>query len=156
MIALLIFIFLVVPIAEITVMVLVADAFGVWPMLISLIAVSFFGGWLVKREGSAAVRRLRETVARGDIPAGEVLDTFLIFCAGVLCVVPGFITDAIGLLLLLPFLRKPVGKRIMNRSRILNVVNRRQSRVINVEYIGDVTPPRRPTRPPQLDAGDHE
>lgn len=147
-------IFLIIPIIEITAMVIVADAIGVWAMLASLILVSLLGAWLVKREGVGVVRRFRETTARGEVPTTEVLDGALIFAAGVLCVVPGFVTDAIGLLLLLPVVRAFGRRRITKRFRILGAVSgvrsfRRRS-AIDVEWIGDVTPrdPRSATSAP--------
>jgi UPF0716 protein FxsA len=101
MLALLIVLF----IAELYVMVLVAGQIGVLNTVGLLILIAVFGIWLVKREGLAVLRRLRSTVDAGQVPAREVVDGFLILLAGLLLIPPGFITDAAGLLLLLPPVR---------------------------------------------------
>ena len=101
MLALLIVLF----IAELYVMVLVAGEIGVLNTVGLLILIAVFGIWLVKREGLAVLRRLRTTVDAGQVPHREVVDGFLIVVAGLLLIPPGFITDAAGLLLLLPPVR---------------------------------------------------
>jgi UPF0716 protein FxsA len=99
---------IVVPIAELYVFVQAAHALGFGAALLLLIAVSVFGGWLVKREGIGVWRRLRQQVDRGEPPARGVLDGMLLLVAGLLVVVPGFVTGALGLLLLIPPVRAGV------------------------------------------------
>jgi UPF0716 protein FxsA len=94
-----------VPIAELYVIVQVAHLIGLVPTLVVLLAVSILGGWLLKREGTAAWRRVRATLARGEMPALEVADGALVLLGGALLLTPGFITDAAGLLLLFPMVR---------------------------------------------------
>jgi UPF0716 protein FxsA len=96
---------LVLPIAELWVLVQVADVIGVVPSLLLLLAVSITGAWLLKREGLATWRRLQQTIARGGVPAQEVTDGALIMLGGALLLTPGFLTDVVGLLLVLPFTR---------------------------------------------------
>jgi UPF0716 protein FxsA len=109
--------FLVVPVLELYVIVEVAGSLGVVPTLALLIAVSLFGTWLVRREGLGVLRRSRQAVDRGDLPADELLNGLLILIAGILLLTPGFLTDAVGLLLLLPptraLVRAIAGPRIM-------------------------------------------
>lgn len=137
-------VFLVIPIVEITAMVLVADAIGVGPMLASLVAISLIGAWLVKREGIAVMGRFRRSTANGEIPTTELLEGFLLFCAGVLCVVPGFVTDLIGLSLLVPVVRSMARGRLTRRFGFLSSMpggrSFRRRQVVDVEWIGDVTP----------------
>lgn len=87
--------------AEIYVAILVADAIGVVPMLLLLLAGWPVGLWALRSQGRIAWRRLSEAVAAGRPPAREVLNGALVVLGGVLMMVPGFITDVIGLLLLL-------------------------------------------------------
>jgi UPF0716 protein FxsA len=96
---------LVLPIAELWVLVQVADVIGVVPSLLLLLAVSMTGAWLLKREGMATWRRLQQTISRGGVPAQEVTDGALIMLGGALLLTPGFLTDVVGLLLVLPFTR---------------------------------------------------
>lgn len=93
---------LVVPIVELILIVEVATRIGVFETLFLLIAISVAGGWLLKREGTAAWNRLRSALERGDLPTKEVIDGVMIVFGGALLLTPGFLTDVIGLALLLP------------------------------------------------------
>ena len=88
------------PLAELYVAVQVATAIGVLYTVILLIAGWPLGAWLVRSEGRAAWRRLRAASATGRSPGREVLDGALILAGGSLFIVPGFISDLLGLLLL--------------------------------------------------------
>lgn len=94
--------FLVMPIAELFVLVQVAQEMGVLSSLALLLAVSILGAWLVKREGLGILARIQQELTEGRIPTTQVVDGFLILLAGALLLTPGFITDAMGVLLLLP------------------------------------------------------
>ena len=159
MAALLFVLFVVVPIIEIYVFVVVAGAVGFLPALAALLALCFFGAWLVKKEGVGVLRRMRTTVDRGEVPTTEVVDGGLLVLAGVLCVIPGFVTGALGLLLLLPPLRALARNRLLvrwNRAGGPGLGRRRFAggAIVDVEYVGDVTPMRRdPTPPTELGSG---
>ena len=103
--ALLLVLLIVVPVAELYVILQVAHLIGLVPTLVVLLAVSFLGAWLLKREGTAAWRRVREATERGEMPATQVADGALVLLGGALLMTPGFITDAFGLLLLVPGVR---------------------------------------------------
>ena len=153
MVGLLFLLFVVVPLVELYVLVVVAGAIGWLPALALLLGVSFLGVWLVKREGVGVLRRTRDTLARGEMPANEMIDGGLLVVAGVLCVVPGFVTAAMGLLLILPPVRAFVRNRLIHRwtnGRGLAGTGGSfmRARVVDVEYVGDVTPRRGPTEPP--------
>ncbi|MDP9223832.1 MAG: FxsA family protein [Actinomycetota bacterium] len=96
---------IVIPLAELFVIVQVAHLIGLIPTLALLLGVSMLGAWLLKREGLAAWRRVRETSARGVLPTTEVADGALVLLGGALLLTPGFITDVAGLLLLVPPVR---------------------------------------------------
>jgi UPF0716 protein FxsA len=154
MVGLLFLLFVVVPIVELYVLVSVAGVIGLLPALAALLAVSFLGVWLVKREGLSVLRRMQESLNRGEIPAAEMVDGGLLVAAGTMCVVPGFVTDALGLLLIVPPVRTFVRNRLIHRwTRGEGLAGGRnpfvRTRVVEVEYIGDVTPPTpRPPEPP--------
>ena len=93
------------PVAELFVIVKVADAIGILLTIVLLIAGWPLGGWLVRAEGRTAMRRLSEAVNAGRRPGREVLDGALVLAGGALLIVPGFITDVLGLALLLPPVR---------------------------------------------------
>jgi UPF0716 protein FxsA len=90
------------PVAELAAAVAVASEIGVLLTVVLLLAAIPLGGLVLRAEGRAVMRRLAEALAAGRAPAREVLDGALVLSAGTLLIVPGFITDALGLLLLAP------------------------------------------------------
>ena len=123
--------FIVVPLAELAVIVAVGDVLGLLPTLLLLLAISVAGAWLAKREGLAAWRRFQLAVAEGRMPTVEVADGAMILVAGALLLTPGFLTDVVGVLLLLPptraALRRMVPRLAARRLR------RRGGRVVIVD-----------------------
>src|SRR6185437_11726815 len=111
---LLVLLFIVVPIAELFVIIQVGGLIGVWPTLLLLLLDAILGSWLLKHEGRAAWRRFNQALAERRMPAKEVADGFLIILGGALLIAPGFITDIFGILFLLPPTRA-VARRILRR-----------------------------------------
>ena len=116
-------VFLVVPIIELAVIIQVGQAIGVWPTIALLLAISIGGAWLVKREGLGVWERFRRQVDAGRVPGKEIADGVMIIFAGALLLTPGFVTDVLGILLLLPpvraFIRATVLSRLVVRVRRL-------------------------------------
>jgi UPF0716 protein FxsA len=106
--AIAILLLVVIPLIEIYALVQVAHVIGWGAALLLMLLVSVVGGWLVKREGISVWRRLQDQLRRGEPPGREVLDGILVLTAGALLLVPGFVTDTIGLLLLVPPVRAVV------------------------------------------------
>jgi UPF0716 protein FxsA len=98
----LIVLFIVVPIAELYVIIQVGEAIGLWPTLALLLADALFGSFLLKHQGRGAWRRFNQALAERRFPGKEVADGVLIVVGGTLLLAPGFITDIAGLLLLIP------------------------------------------------------
>ena len=90
------------PIAELFVIIKVADAIGVLETIALLIVSWPIGSWAMRSQGRAVWRRMSIAVSEGRPPGREVLDGVLILIGGALLIVPGFITDALGIVLLLP------------------------------------------------------
>jgi len=99
---LLIILFIVVPIAELAVLIQVGQAIGVWWTILLLIADAILGSWLLRTQSRAAWRRFNEALAGGRVPHREVVDGVLVIFGGVLLLTPGFITDIFGVLFLFP------------------------------------------------------
>ncbi|HET9197409.1 MAG TPA: FxsA family protein [Solirubrobacterales bacterium] len=114
---LLILLFIVVPIAELYVIIQVGQAIGVVPTLVLLLADALLGSWLLKHEGRSAWRRFNEALAARRFPGREVADGALIIVGGTLLLTPGFITDVFGLFLLLPPTRA-ISRRLLKRLTI--------------------------------------
>ena len=107
---------LLLPVAELAVMIWVGQWLGVWETIALLLMVSFVGAWIVKRQGAGAWRRIRDDLGVGRIPTAAILDGALLLTAGVLFLVPGFLTDLAAIVLLLPptraLVRGSVGRRV--------------------------------------------
>ena len=97
--------FLLLPILELFVFVQVAGSVGFGTALLAAMAATIVGVWLVKQQGLGVLRRANEKVARGEAPTDEVVNGTLLLVAGILLLAPGFVTGAVGLLLLLPPVR---------------------------------------------------
>jgi UPF0716 protein FxsA len=115
--------FLVVPIVELYVIIQVAQAIGVLDTLGLLILDSILGGWLMKREGLGVLRRLQAKLDSGELPSTELVDGFLILFGGALMLTPGFVTDLLGMALLLKPVRAIV-RRVLARRFKTVVINR--------------------------------
>jgi UPF0716 protein FxsA len=111
----LVLLFIVVPIAELFVIIQVGQAIGVWWTIALLIADSVLGSMLMRSQGRAVWRRFNEAMQAGRVPAREVLDGVLVIFGGALLLTPGFISDVLGLLLLLPPTRALVRTLIVRR-----------------------------------------
>jgi UPF0716 protein FxsA len=126
--ALLVLVFVALPIAELYVLVQVAGGIGILNTIGLLIVVSVVGAWLSKREGLGVLRRIRLALDRYELPGREVVDGALILFAGALLMTPGFISDCLGILLLLPPTRavvRGVVIRSLGRRVELMAVRRR-------------------------------
>src|SRR5205823_6229622 len=115
----LVLLFIVVPIAELWVLIQVGEAIGVWWTIALLIGDSVLGSVLMRSQGRAAWRRFTEATAAGRVPAREVLDGVLVIFGGALLLTPGFISDVLGVALLLPpsraLVRRGLARRLLHR-----------------------------------------
>jgi UPF0716 protein FxsA len=111
----LIAVFIAVPLLELYVILKVGDAIGaVWTILI-LAADSVLGSLLLRSQGRAVWRRFNEAVGAGRMPHREVVDGMLVIFGGALLITPGFVTDVVGLILLVPPTRALVRRLVMRR-----------------------------------------
>jgi UPF0716 protein FxsA len=115
----LVLLFIVVPLAELYVIVRVGGAIGVLPTIGILLLDSLVGTALLRSQGSAAWRSFNQALAEGRWPGREVADGALVLVGGTLLITPGFITDAVGLSLLLPPSRAAI------RSGLARILGRR-------------------------------
>ena len=104
--------FVVVPLVEIYVIIQIGQVIGPWWTILLLILDSLIGTWLIRREGGRAWQALQDALGSGRMPARELADGTLILVGGTLMLTPGFVTDAVGILLILPFTR-PVARRAL-------------------------------------------
>ena len=110
--ALLFVLFIVVPLVEIYVLVQIGQVIGAGWTVLLLVVDAIVGTWLMRREGARAWRALREALQSGRMPAAELADGALILFGGALMLAPGFVTDVVGILLILP-LTRPIFRRLL-------------------------------------------
>lgn len=111
---LLVVLFIVVPIAEIYVIIKVGELIGIWPTIFLLLADALIGSWLLRHQGRSAWRRFNEALGQRRIPGKEVADGALIIVGGTLLLTPGFLSDIVGIVLLVPPTRALV-RRFLRR-----------------------------------------
>lgn len=159
------------PLVEIVVLVMVGRSIGVLWTIVLLLAMAVLGAWLSRRETSRTYRALQQSLQSGRMPTDEATDAILVMVGGFLLILPGFVSDIVGLLLILPFTR-PAARRLLQTvvaARVLGVAgggagragsNSRNSarppgrgQVIEGEVISHTPPPgsRRDDHPPVLD-----
>jgi UPF0716 protein FxsA len=131
---LLIALFIIVPIAELAIIIQVGEALGLWWTLALLVADSLLGSMLMRSQGRAAWGRFIAAVQVGRPPAREVADGVLIIFGGALLLTPGFISDIVGLLFLLPPTRAVIRRLFLRQA---------MSRIA-VSFAGPGMPPQRP------------
>ncbi|MFT5007036.1 MAG: UPF0716 protein FxsA [Paracoccaceae bacterium] len=110
--------FVLVPIIEIALFVEVGGAIGLWPTLAIVILTAFLGSWLVRTQGRLALQELQASFSTMKDPTGPLVHGAMILIAGVLLLVPGFFTDAIGFALLLPPVRMAVFRFLRGRINV--------------------------------------
>ncbi len=107
------FLFLIVPLIEIWILIQVGQQIGAFPTILLLILMSIAGGILAKREGLAVWTRFRSALSRGEVPSAEAVDGVLVLFGAALLLTPGFLTDVLGLALLIPVSRAGVRRVVM-------------------------------------------
>jgi UPF0716 protein FxsA len=117
MLQLFVLIFLILPIVELTLLFKLGNWIGWVPTLAVVLGAGMAGAAVARVEGWRAAMRVRQQLAHGVLPAAEMFDGLLIAAAGVLLVIPGVVSDVLGLLLLLPPTRKLVRRWLMHVVR---------------------------------------
>ena len=90
------------PIVELLLLIQAGAAFGFWPTVGAVVGTAFLGLYLIRQQGMAAIRAAQQDRAAGEVPVAAILTGIRLAFAGILMLLPGFITDAMGLLLLIP------------------------------------------------------
>lgn len=101
--------FIAVPVLELWLILQIGEAIGALPTIALLLVDSLLGAWLVRSQGGAVWQRFRDVAGAGRVPAKEALDGFLVILGGTLLLVPGFLSDIVGLFFVLPPTRRLAG-----------------------------------------------
>jgi UPF0716 protein FxsA len=139
---LLLVLFIVLPIAEIYVIVKIGEAIGILPTIVLLILDGFLGMALLRSQGSRAWSRFNQALAEGRVPAREVFDGAMVILGGAFLLTPGFITDAFGLILLI------APTRALVRRFVAGMAKRRMSVTWRVASFGEARRPGQGGPPP--------
>jgi UPF0716 protein FxsA len=112
-------VFIVVPLIEIGLFILIGQAIGIVPTLLGVLLTAIAGALLIRWQGLAVLRDLQATVGRGELPARQLADAMLIALGGVLLLLPGYFTDFCGVLLFLPPVRGLIYRSLARRFTIV-------------------------------------
>jgi UPF0716 protein FxsA len=135
-------------VVEIAVFLQVVQWIGVLDTLALMVVISLAGAWLVKRQGIGTLARMRAELDDGQVPTGPMTDGGLLAAAGFLLLVPGFVTDVVGLALLVPPVRAGVRRGLRRRFTVRATRIRRGP---GRDYLDvDEAPPTRRPEPPEL------
>lgn len=104
---------IVVPLVEIAVFIQVGQAIGLGWTLFGVVATAIAGAFFLRQQGLKTLRNAQATLARQEMPVREVFDGLCLFFTGALLLTPGFVTDTIGFLLLVPAVRGAVAGALM-------------------------------------------
>lgn len=110
------FLFLLFPLIELAVLIKVGSLIGVFPTLLLLVATALLGSFMLRIAGVATAWRARERLARGELPEQEMLEGLMIAVGGGLLLLPGFISDLFGLVCIIPFTRRLIIRRVLQRA----------------------------------------
>lgn len=105
MFRILLLLFIIVPAVELWGLISVGKVIGGWSTVALVILTGVLGAWLAKQQGMQVMRNFRWELSRGQMPTDTILDGILVIVGGVLLLTPGFVTDVVGLVFLIPYTR---------------------------------------------------
>lgn len=138
--------FLIVPIAELALLIWIGGRVGFWPTVGGIVLTALIGSWLARREGWNVFNRFQSKLASGGLPGRELTDGLIILVSAALLLTPGILTDAVGFLGLIPPTRAWIRKRL--QTRFQNAVEGRNASV----FVMQPTDPFNQTSSPIEDA----
>ena len=100
--------FLLVPMLEIYLLIQVGGVIGALPTVLLVVLTAFIGAYLLRQQGFATLQKAQESLARGELPAGSLLEGAILLVTGALLLTPGFFTDAVGFICLVPVARQAI------------------------------------------------
>lgn len=109
---------LIIPFAEIYLLIQVGGVIGAFPTILLVVFTAAMGAWLLRQQGFATLQRFQESLARGEIPAYEMIEGPIILVGGALLLTPGFITDIIGFACLVPQLRRKIAQYVIEHHLV--------------------------------------
>ncbi|PCI21707.1 MAG: exlusion protein FxsA [Piscirickettsiaceae bacterium] len=102
-----------VPVVEIYFLIQVGNVIGAFSTIVLIVFTAVLGAYLFRQQGMATFQRVQATMARGEIPALEMIEGLMLMVSGALLLTPGFFTDIVGFLCLVPVLRAKLAMMVM-------------------------------------------
>jgi UPF0716 protein FxsA len=112
--------FLLTPLIEIAGFVIVGRAIGLWPTLAGVVISAVLGALILRWQGVSLINEIRSSVGQRQVPARSIADAMMVAIAGVLLMLPGYFSDVIGLLLLLPPVRAGIYAFLKSRVEVVS------------------------------------
>ena len=115
--------FLAVPLIEIGCFIVIGQAIGLWPTLAGVVVMGVVGSLVLRVQGLSLLNEIRQSVDQGQLPARALADAMMVFVAGILLLLPGYFSDAIGLLLLIPAVRRGIYSFLRSRVQVVSTTS---------------------------------
>ena len=109
------------PLIEIALFIIIGQAIGVLPTLLGIVLTGLIGAIVLRWQGFATLREMQFRLQRGEMPARQMGDAMLIGLAGLLLLLPGYFTDLVGLLLLVPWTRELIYRLLARNLKVVEV-----------------------------------
>ena len=122
--------FTIIPIIEIYLLIEIGSMFGALTAVTLVILTGFLGAFLARMQGLQTLFRIQESLQKGRMPSGELLDALLIVIAGLVLLTPGFLTDSAGFLLLIPATRNFIKYWLQRQIELRYMSNRPEDIII--------------------------
>lgn len=105
-----------IPVLEIGVFIVVGRYIGLWPTLAGIFLTALIGSAIIRHQGLAMIKKARQTIDAGEAPVREVVEGAALLIAGIMLLTPGFVTDTVGFLLLVPSLRQTIAATMIAQA----------------------------------------
>ncbi|RYG94735.1 MAG: FxsA family protein, partial [Alphaproteobacteria bacterium] len=112
-------VFLIVPLAEIAFFIVIGKAIGLWPTLLGVVVTAVAGSLILRWQGLQLISEIRQTMGQGRLPARALADAMMVVIAGLLLLLPGYFSDLIGILLLIPPVRTLIYRALASRVQVM-------------------------------------
>ncbi|MDH5423476.1 MAG: FxsA family protein [Gammaproteobacteria bacterium] len=128
--------FFVIPLVEIYFLVQVGEEIGAWMTVLAVVVTAVIGVSLLRLQGLKTLMRANQSMQSGQMPAQELFDGFMLAIVGVLLLTPGFVTDAIGFILLIPAIRKLLLHHLLNKMALRTASSSASAQFTSAHYTG--------------------
>ncbi|MEC9011106.1 MAG: FxsA family protein [SAR324 cluster bacterium] len=122
--------FTIIPVVEIYLLIQIGSAFGVFTSITLVVFTGFLGAYLARIQGLQTIFRIQESLREGRMPSEELLDALLIGVAGLVLLTPGFLTDTVGFVLLIPSTRNAIKSWLQSNIKTQYMSERPEDTII--------------------------